>query len=108
MHSDWACSGNRWVRFRNASSLADRIDPNDYRASMACLSLQALTISGALKAWRAERIARRHDGRDYGSAALMNESRDWIKHRAIYYFEYAKTGAPRSHAIARRVQRQRG
>ena len=50
MHPDGACPGSRWVRFCDFASLADRIDPNDYRPPMACLSLQALTISDPLKA----------------------------------------------------------
>ena len=50
MHPDGSCPGSWWVRFCDFASLADRIDPNDYRPPMACLSLQALTISDPLKA----------------------------------------------------------
>ena len=50
MHSDRASSGNRWVRLCDAASLADCIDPNDYRPPVARLSLQALAISSPVKA----------------------------------------------------------
>lgn len=52
VHTNRACFASRRYRVRNTGSLADRVNPNDFRPSMACLSLQALTISNALKVWR--------------------------------------------------------
>jgi hypothetical protein len=60
VHTNRACFANRRDRLRNTASLANRIDPNDLRPSMACIGLQAFAISSALKALRGK-IQRRSE-----------------------------------------------